>query len=92
MTVQVVEEFCPRLPGLHTRDDTNTGATKLTTAVAEVLLYLAVMVELPLLLTVVVVALNVAVVAPAVTVTDAGTLSVELVSVSVTLAPPVGAG
>jgi hypothetical protein len=39
----------------------------------------------------VVVALNVAVVAAAATVTDAGTVSVGLVLVSVTKAPPVGA-
>jgi hypothetical protein len=40
---------------------------------------------------VVVVALKVAVVAAAATVTDAGTVRVELVLVRVTLAPPVGA-
>jgi len=45
-----------------------------------------------LLLMVVVVAVNVAVVAAATTVTDAGTVRVALVFVSVTLAPPVGAG
>jgi hypothetical protein len=39
-----------------------------------------------------VVAVNVAVVALAATVTDAGTVSEELVLDSVTLAPPVGAG
>jgi hypothetical protein len=44
-----------------------------------------------LLLTVVVVALKVAVVAVAATVTDVGTVSVALVFVSVTTAPPVGA-
>jgi len=44
-----------------------------------------------LLLMVVVVALKVAVVAAAATVTDAGTVRVELVLVRVTLAPPVGA-
>jgi hypothetical protein len=38
-----------------------------------------------------VVALNVAVVAAAATVTEAGTVSVGLVLVSVTIAPPVGA-
>jgi len=40
---------------------------------------------------VVVVALNVAVFAAAATVTDAGTVSVELLFVKVTVAPPVGA-
>jgi hypothetical protein len=49
------------------------------------------MVALELLLIVVVVALNVAEVAAAATVTDAGTVRVELVFVRVTLAPPVGA-
>ena len=37
-TVQVLEEFGPRLAGLHTSDDNSTGATKLTLAVAELLL------------------------------------------------------
>jgi hypothetical protein len=41
---------------------------------------------------VVVVALKVAVVAAAATVTDAGTVSVELASIRVTIAPPAGAG
>jgi len=40
---------------------------------------------------VVVVAVNVAVVAAATSVTDAGTVSVALLFVTVTLAPPVGA-
>ena len=38
VTVQVLEEFGPTLVGLHARVDTNTGATRLTLAVAEVLL------------------------------------------------------
>ena len=38
VTVQAPEEFGPRLPGLHTSEDTSTGATRLTLAVAEVLL------------------------------------------------------
>jgi hypothetical protein len=45
-----------------------------------------------LLLTVAVVALKVAEVAAAATVTDAGTLRVELLFVRATVAPPVGAG
>ena len=53
---------------------------------------MAVTVALELLLTEAVVALNVVEVAAAATVTEAGTVSVELVLVSVTLAPPVGAG
>jgi hypothetical protein len=50
------------------------------------------MVALELLPMVVVVALKVAEVAAAATVTEAGTVRVELVFVRVTLAPPVGAG
>jgi hypothetical protein len=49
------------------------------------------MVEVPSLGTLVVVALNVPVVAPAATVIDSGTVKVLLVLVSVTLAPPAGA-
>jgi hypothetical protein len=37
-TVQVLEEFGPRLAGLHDNDDISTGATRLTLAVAELLL------------------------------------------------------
>jgi hypothetical protein len=50
------------------------------------------MVALELLLMAAVVALKVAEVAAAATVTDAGTVRVALVLVRVTLAPPVGAG
>ncbi len=46
VTVQVLEEFCPRLVGLHTKEDTNTGATRLIVAPAELLLYVAVTVAL----------------------------------------------
>lgn len=49
-------------------------------------------VELPLLLTVPVEALKVAVVADAATLTEAGTLSIELLLDNLTLAPPLGAG
>jgi hypothetical protein len=52
----------------------------------------AVTVALPLLPIVAVVALKVAVLAFAATVTDAGTVRVELVFDRLTLAPPVGAG
>jgi hypothetical protein len=38
VTVQVLEEFCPRVVGVHANDDTMTGATRLTLAVAELLL------------------------------------------------------
>ena len=35
VTVQVVEEFCPRLLGLQASEDTNTGATSDTVVLAE---------------------------------------------------------
>jgi len=38
VTVQVLEEFGPSQLGLHTSDDISTGATRLTLAVAELLL------------------------------------------------------
>jgi hypothetical protein len=92
VTVQVLEAFCPRLVGLQASEETRTGATRLRVVLAELLLYVAVMVALELLPMVVVVALKVAEVAAAETLTDAGTVRVELVFVRVTLAPPVGAG
>jgi hypothetical protein len=36
--VQVLEEFGPRLAGLHANDDTSTDAVRPTLAVAELLL------------------------------------------------------
>ena len=38
VTVQVLEAFGPRLVGLHDKEDTSTDATRLTLAVAELLL------------------------------------------------------
>ena len=38
VTVHVLEAFGPRLVGLQARDDTTTGAVKLTVALAELLL------------------------------------------------------
>ena len=38
VTVQVLDEFCPRLLGLHDKLDTNTGATRPTVVFAELLL------------------------------------------------------
>jgi hypothetical protein len=92
VTVQVLEAFGPRLVGLHASEETKTGATRLTVALEELLLYAAVTVALELLLMAAVVALKVAEVAAAATVTDVGTVRVELVFARVTLAPPVGAG
>jgi hypothetical protein len=42
VTVHVLEEFRPRLAGLHPNDDTRTGATRPIVALAELLLYVAV--------------------------------------------------
>ena len=63
----------------------------MTVAFAELPLWVAVIVELPLLAIVVVDTVKVAEVAAAATVTDAGTVRVELVFVSATFAPPAGA-
>ena len=38
VTVQVLDEFGPRLLGLHDSDETSTGATRLTVVLAELLL------------------------------------------------------
>jgi hypothetical protein len=91
VTVQVLDEFGPRLAALHDNAETKTGATRLTVVLAELLLYVAVIVALELLLTVPVVTVKVPEVAAAATVTEAGTVNVVLVFDKVTLAPPVGA-
>ncbi|MEO8597672.1 MAG: hypothetical protein ABI759_30410 [Candidatus Solibacter sp.] len=44
VTVHVLEAFGPKLPGAHTSELTTTGATRLTLALAELPLYVAVMV------------------------------------------------
>ena len=46
LTVQVLEELGPRLAGLQASAVTNTGATRLTLALAELPLYVAVRVAL----------------------------------------------
>ena len=38
VTVQVLDEFCPKLVGLQANEETSTGATRPILAVAEVLL------------------------------------------------------
>jgi hypothetical protein len=90
-TVQLLEELGPRLAGLHASDETDTGGAKLTVVLAELPLYVAVIVALCELVMAIVVTENCADVLPAVTVTDPGTVSVELVLDKVTPAPPVGA-
>jgi hypothetical protein len=91
VTVQLLDEFGPRLPGLHDNAETRTAAVRFTVALAELLLYVAVIVALELLLMLPVVTVNAAEMAAAATVTDAGTVSLELVFDNVTLAPPAGA-
>ena len=46
VTVQTLEELGPRLVGLQASEETRTGATRLMVALAEVLLYVAVIVAL----------------------------------------------
>jgi hypothetical protein len=91
VTVQVLEAFGPRLAGLQDNDDIKTGAKRLTIVLAEAPLYEAVTVALELPLNAVVLALKVAEVAAAATVTDAGTVRVALLLDRLMLAPPVGA-
>ena len=38
VTVQMLDELDPRLEGLHAREETNAGATRLTVVFAELLL------------------------------------------------------
>ena len=87
----MLDEFGPRLLGLHDNVETRTAAVRFTVALAELLLYVAVIVALELLPMVPVVTVNAAEVADAATVTDAGTVNVALVFDTATLAPPVGA-
>ncbi len=67
--------FDPRLVGLQTSELTNTGATRLIVAAFELPLYVAVTVAVRLLPSVPLVALKLAVVAPAATITDAGNVN-----------------
>ncbi len=91
VTVHVLDPFAPRLVGLHESEETSTAADRFTVVFAELLLYVAVIVALESLLTVVVETLNVPVATPAATVIDAGTVNTAFVFVSVTSAPPAGA-
>ncbi len=92
VTVHVLTALCPRLVRLQATPDTSTDASRLIVAVFELVPRVAVMVALWLLAIVAAaIALNVAVVAPAATATDPGTVSKALLLASVTLDPPVGA-
>jgi hypothetical protein len=46
VTVQTLDELCPRVVGLHASEETRTEADKPTVALAELLLYVAVTVAL----------------------------------------------
>ena len=83
----VLVAFSPRLVGLQATEDTSMF-TKLMLAFAELLFAAAVRVAVWSLLNVAVVALKVAVVEDATTVTEAGTVSAALLLVKVTAAPP----
>jgi hypothetical protein len=87
----VLEALGARVVGLQVSAETSTGATRLTVALAELLLYVALTVAFWSLAMPAVVVLNVAEVKPAATVTEAGTVSMLLVFVSDTAAPPAGA-
>ncbi len=75
VTVHELVAFDPKLVGLHTSELIKTGVTKLMVAGLELPLYVAVTVAIRLLLNAPVVALKLAVVDPAATVTDAGTVN-----------------
>jgi len=89
--VHTLDAFGPRLVGLQTSAETVVDATKLMVTLCELLPNVAVTVADWLLANAPVVALNMAEVDPAATVTDVGTVSVALVFVSVTKLPPTGA-
>jgi hypothetical protein len=91
LTVQVLDAFGPRLAGLQVSEEISTAVPRLTVVVAELPLYVAVMVALELAPTAAVVTVNVAEVAAAATATEGGTVSVALVFERVMLMPPLGA-
>ncbi len=91
MTVQVLEAFALMLLGLHTTPETNICATKLKLADWEEPFNVAVMVADWFVVIVATVALNVAEVLLAGTVTDAPTGRAVLLLDSPTVLPPLGA-
>jgi hypothetical protein len=93
VTVHVLEVLGANVAGLHASadSDNDTAGTRLRLVLLELLLYVAVMVALWLLLIVPAVTLNVEELDPAATTTELGTVRTELVSVSITVAPPDGA-
>jgi hypothetical protein len=92
VTVQLLTALCPRLVGLHDTPETCSVVTRVIEAVCELTPSVAVTVTLWLLaIEAAALALKLAVVAPAVTVTEAGTVSRALLLDSVTAEPPTGA-
>src|SRR5262245_32063449 len=91
VTVQVLDAFGPKVDGVQTREETSACALRVRVALAELPLYVAVMIGLRSGPIPVVVALKVAAMAAAATVTEAGTVSADAVAVNVTTAPPAGA-
>jgi hypothetical protein len=91
VTVHVLDAPPTKLEGVQLVELGVTAATRLMVTFAELAPRAAVTMAVWLLDTVVVLALKVAEVAVAATVTDAGTVRVELVLARVTLAPPAGA-
>jgi hypothetical protein len=91
VTVHVLVEPPVKLVGVQLTELSAAAATRLITTLPTLLPRVAVTVADWLLDTVVVVTLKAADVPPAATVTEAGTVSVELVLVRVTVAPPAGA-
>jgi hypothetical protein len=91
VTVHVLAEPLVRLVGVQLTELGTIEATRLMVTLPELLPRVAVTVADWLLETVVVVALKVDEVAAPATVTDGGTVSVALVLVRVTMAPPAGA-
>jgi len=91
VTAQVVAVPEFTLVGLQARAVTNMGATRVKVAVWEALPKVAVTLALWLVSSIPAVAVKVAVVAPALTVTEAGMFRRALLSESETVLPPVGA-
>src|SRR5205085_2279530 len=93
VTVHVLEAFCPRVLGLQPSEETVTaaGAINVIELVLDTVPRVAVMTAVWLDDTALAVAVKVAVVAPAATVTEAGTASDGLLSDRLTVMPPLGA-
>jgi hypothetical protein len=90
VTVHIPDAIGPKLAG-HANEEICTEEPRPIVTLWELPLYVAVMVEFRPLRMATVVALNVAEVAPAATVIEAGSVSTRLVLESVTIAPPLGA-